>query len=523
MLLRKCDFISPKIYLYYYTEKRHSSATSGFITILFIIITLIVSYFFSRDFFFRNNPTAFYYKKYNKNEENIYLNSSGLFHFINFFSENDHPINIEKKAFSIIGIKVSDEALLKNNNIINNKFWIYDLCEESDFGKLKQYISNNIYNLFKNSFCIQKLYDNETNTIILKNDSNFEYPHISNVFSNKFYGVYFMKCQNFTLLNNNSCFDDDIILKYRLNTLKYSLNFIEYYVNVEDYYNPIIGNFNTLSTEFSSGTFTINHLNFASLELSTNHGHLIDKINKKKTFSFDFNEKIIEYNWINSSFNIFGGFNFLLKNEINIYIRKYDKLQDIIGSINGALQMFILIAEGLNYFIYHGYKIIVDFNHELFKINLKNLKRSATFTEDSNYKLISPKPKKSNSSILGKIKMGKINSVKILNETSYKRIRSKTKMMTSLVVPDVKKDICWKEFFLNFKVKCFKKDQYINFITLYRKKILSEEQIYKNYFKIKNLKNFVKLINNKRNEIKYSNNGLLNIQKFNIVSKTFNH
>ena len=99
--------------------------------------------------------------------------------------------------------------------------------------------------------------------------------------------------------------------------------------------------------------------------------------------------------------------------------------------------MFILIAEGLNYFIYHGYKIIVDFNHELFNINLKNLKRSATFTDESNYKFITPKLKKSNSSILGKIKMGKINSVKILNETSYKRIRSKTKMMTSLVVPDL--------------------------------------------------------------------------------------
>ncbi len=523
MLLRKCDFISPKISLYYYTEKRHSSATSGLITILFILTTLIVSYYFSRDFFFRNNPTAFYYKKFFKNEEKIYLNSSGVFHFINFFSEYNLPINIEKKAFSIIGI-ISEETFLKNNNIINNKFWIYDLCEESDFGELNQYKSDNVHNLFKYSFCIQKLYDNETKSIILKNDSNFEYPILSNVFSNIIYGVYFMKCQNFSLLNNNSCFDNDIIFNYTLNTFKYSLNFIDYYVNVEDYYNPIIGTFHSLSTQLSTGTFSINHLNFASLELSTNQGHFIDEIKKIKTFSFDFSEKIIENNMINSSLNILGGYNFLLKNEINIYIRKYDKLQDIIGSINGALQMFLLIAEGLNYFFYHGFKIIVDFNHELFNINLKNLKRSATFTDESNYKFITPKLKKSNSSILGKIKMGKIKTVKIVNETSYKNIRSKTKLLRSLVVPDVKKDICWQEFFFHFRIKCCKREQYINFISLYRKKILSEEQIYKNYFKIKNLKSFVKLINKKKNEIKYSNNGLLNIQKFNIISNnTFNN
>ena len=524
MLLRKCDFISPQIYLYYYTEKRHSSATSGFITLLFIFTTLMVSYYFSKDFFFRNNPTVFYYKKYFKNEENIYLNSSGVFHFINFFSEYNHPINIEKKAFTIIGIKESKESFIKNNNIINNKFWIYDLCEESDFGDLYQYISDNVFTLLNYSFCIQKFYDNETKTIILKNDSNFEYPFMSNAFSNLIYGVYFMHCQNFSLLNNNSCFDNDVILDYRLNTFKYSLNFIDYYVNVEDYYNPIKGSFNSLSTEFSTGTFSINHLNFANLELSTNRGHFIDKIKKIKTFSFDFNAKLIEYNMINSSFNIFGGYNFVLKNEINIYIRKYNKLQDIIGSINGALQMFLVMAEGLNYFFYHGYKIIVDFNHELFNIHLKNLKRSATFTDDSNYKFITPKLKKSNSSILGKIKMGKIKTVKILNEHSYKSIRSKTKIMTSLVVPDVKKDICWSEFFFNFRIKCFKREQYINFISLYRKKILSEEQIYKNYFKIKNLKSFVKLINNKNNEIKYgSNNGLLNIQKFDIIKNTFNN
>ena len=519
MLLRKCDFISPKIYLYYYLSRRHSSATSGIITLLFIIITVLVSYYFSKDFFSKTSPTTFFYKKYKKNEDKIYLNSSGIFHFLNFYSELS-SIDIDKKTYTIIGLNISEELFLKEINLSKHNFWIYDLCEKSDFEesitKRSDFINDNMIN---QSFCIHKFYDRKANNIILKNDSEFIYPNIPTKTSNQYYGIYIIKCLNFSLLNNNSCYDNYKIEDYKLNIYRYSLSFLEYYVDVDNYKKPIVGTYNTIFSEFTNRIFSINHLNFISLELSTNYGFIINREKYLKSFSFDFNEQLIGKNLIDEEQIILGGFKFWLQNEINIYNRKYDKLQDIIGSVNGAVQMFLVFAKALNYFFYHNYKIMKDFNQELFNISLKDLKRSATFTDDSKFKFTSPKMKKSNSSFLGRIKMGKIQKVNILSENSVKSIRSKTKYLKSLMVPSIKKDIDWNEFFFQYRLKCRNKCQYINFITLYRKKILSEEQIYKSYFKIKNLKNFVKYLSIKKDTNKYMslNEGLLNIQKFKIT------
>ena len=82
MFLKKFDYISPEITLFYRGDDRHSSIPSAIISIVCLILILAMTIFVSLDFLLKKNPTAFYYHNY-KNDLGIYfLNSSQFFHFI---------------------------------------------------------------------------------------------------------------------------------------------------------------------------------------------------------------------------------------------------------------------------------------------------------------------------------------------------------------------------------------------------------------------------------------------------------
>ena len=64
MFLKKCDFLSPNIHLYFKGKRKHSSLISGILSIILAIITIIISIIFSKDFLLRKNPNSSFYKKY---------------------------------------------------------------------------------------------------------------------------------------------------------------------------------------------------------------------------------------------------------------------------------------------------------------------------------------------------------------------------------------------------------------------------------------------------------------------------
>ena len=104
MFVRKCDFISPLITLYYKGETRHSSIFSGLISIILIILVLYICIFISFDFLFKLNPNSFYFIMKVKDFDTIKLSHNFFFHYISFLDEYTKQDVFDERVLSIIGV-----------------------------------------------------------------------------------------------------------------------------------------------------------------------------------------------------------------------------------------------------------------------------------------------------------------------------------------------------------------------------------------------------------------------------------
>ena len=82
MILRKCDFISPKITLYFKGSNSHVSIHSGILSILVILIVIIFSIYYILEFTHRKSPKAYFFTRYVEDAGSFPLNSNQMFHFI---------------------------------------------------------------------------------------------------------------------------------------------------------------------------------------------------------------------------------------------------------------------------------------------------------------------------------------------------------------------------------------------------------------------------------------------------------
>jgi hypothetical protein len=64
MFVKKFDFLSPKITLYYKGSSSHSSKLSGIISIISVIFIFSLSIYFSLDLIQRKNPNTYYINRF---------------------------------------------------------------------------------------------------------------------------------------------------------------------------------------------------------------------------------------------------------------------------------------------------------------------------------------------------------------------------------------------------------------------------------------------------------------------------
>ena len=104
-------------------------------------------------------------------------------------------------------------------------------------------------------YCIKKYYDNITKTIYDKNDPKFVYPHLeygASSIKNLNFGIYIQKCQNNTIINNNSCYDNETIEKYiNKNATSFNIMFVDSSIDVSNYKNPIEFSYHRLSNSLN--------------------------------------------------------------------------------------------------------------------------------------------------------------------------------------------------------------------------------------------------------------------------------
>ena len=540
MFIKKFDYISPEITLFYRGDDRHSSIPSAIISIVCLILILGMTIFVSLDFLLKKNPTAFYYHNYKNDLGIYYLNSTQFFHFISFDLRTESK-KMELQNYIIIGVTVLDNVFTSNNNPTEYDHYIYEECDVSDAGDLYDYMDEDVLSYYKKGFCIRKFYNKTTKTIISTKSKDFNYPYLQHGAKrsdNLIYGIYVQKCKNYSDYNENNCNNLQTIEEYfnRLNS--YSILFADSVVNVGDYKNPIKYIFPKVSNSFNLMSYTANHLNFNPLEISTHSGIIFDFNTIIDSYVYDYTEKLVVKD---SGNDIHGSFHFWLQNQVECYDRTYKKIQDISGSIDGLVEIMFFLIECFNSFIFHDYKILSDFNNEIEKAvervkskkNLNKILSSNSYNvnqsfKDFNNNLVTnslnsnsnSNRKKSSKDLKKNIKTSKIynkntiqtyssniptsnnekdelNNKKIFIERKNSIIQRTTKLEKKW------KKIKWTQLFCRFRQSCLM-SKYVSFIQHKREDIISEEMIIKYYLAIKKIKDF--LISNY--EISDTNNNI---------------
>lgn len=146
---------------------------------------------------------------------------------------------------------------------------------------------------FQNGLCIKKFYNSTLRKVILFNESDFVYPTVEHGASNTkeiYYGVFIQRCQNNSEINSD-CYDNRTIDNIIYSTISYSIFFIDHIIDIENYKHPFKYFFHQILNKYSTLSYTINVLNFQTLEIQTIAGIIFESQTKINTYKYDENEK----------------------------------------------------------------------------------------------------------------------------------------------------------------------------------------------------------------------------------------
>ena len=514
MIVRSFDFISPLITLYYKGETRHSSIFSGLISIILIILVLYICIFISFDFIFKMNPNSFYFIMNIKDVGTIKLSHNFFFHYISFLDEYTKKDVFDEKVFSVIGINKNsfNSFIFKEHSEYNVSHWKYERCKNLNLKKLNATKYSTIKKYFNDSLCISKYYNYETNKIISVEDENFPFPLLENNVENekfKEYQIIFKQCENNSLYNNNSCYELKTIKRKVENyIMSYYFNYYTNYIDVENYKEPIVYELTNKSFNYDPYLIYTNEINLRQTYVRTSDGIIFDKRKILKTYNIDNILSNYEYNFYDLFLSMI---EIKMLNKVEVYHRDYKKIQDIAGSVDGMIELVIFIIEFINNFFYHDFRIVNDFNKMIEKKVDKIRTSKININNSSSLKLLNSKIDLNNYIFKPKIKkLGtqKQTMTPIRNSSKFKKDNNE------IQTPEIKnkfdrkmtqnfQKFSWGEFMLNY-ISCIlkKKYKYFGNILLLRKKILSEERLLKNHWKIKNInQEFIEIKSKSFNQI----------------------
>ena len=509
MFLKNIDFISKDITLFYKGYDKHSNILSQILSILSFIGVICIICYLSIDVIEKKHPTSFYFTKFIEEIEDYPLNSSSMLHYVSLYDSENKEVKIDIKAINVVGISINDAIYTNDNDISKYSHWIYEDCELNDLGDYEKTFSESQLYYFKNSLCISKYFDKDNNVIINKNNINFIYPTLSHGASqhNNFeYGIYFQRCQNNSLINNNNCYsknDQDIFIS---KIIGYEINFIDISIDVENYKNPIIYSVHRITSEINKNSFVLNHLNFHPIVIKTNDGLFMDNLSNKIAYNFDYNEKITH---ATEDYKFLGTFNFWMQNTIDTYERTYKKIQDIAGGVDGIVQILFLAIKLINNIFFNNYQELCDFNNELhWNLNMKNKRKQfininndkksnnkgnkvivlkETLNDDNNNNIVFTSMR--SKSLINK-KSVWITNADINNSENSFPDKNNNKNLNKYLKEKRPKKINWLHFFINYlRIKTF---NYVEFLKEKREFIVSEERFLEIYFDLSNIQDKIK-------------------------------
>ena len=507
--LSNFDFLSPRITLYQKGKIRHSSIFSGILTLLSYSLCFLITIYFSLELIQHKKPMAYFYKSF-KNETGYFpLNSSSLFHYILFMNAHKEFITFNSKYLRIKGVRNISYNLYPDD-IDKEDHWIYDICDsqiqlEEDIEKL---IYKNNINYF-NGACVKYYFNSTDKTYYKHNHMNYIPPYLLHGNSrtdNLYYSIIIERCRNNSIDNlifGNSCASNDEMNDFFRTFAAVFLQIVDHNIDINNYYKPI----ETILYPISSGVlgkeYAQHNLNFSPLIVKTNKNILFDIYDEQISFLFEENRKNSKNN--SDQTIILCEFVFWMQNIFQIYERNYKNISDVLASAGGFFEAIITIGSLINYY-YHRY--IINFNSiNLFKekekdffyttgkninkselncLNTKNISHKLNYTSGLNINL-----NKSNNE--------NNSGLKFMNTKVQKRIQNNNFIHEGYENKDLKMKLNFnfKLSFIGFICPCKNQTQKnsLNIIQSFRKKLLSEEHLYRNHLELYFLEQFCNLEN----------------------------
>ena len=506
MFLKKIDFISPQITLFYKGSLSHSSIISGIISLIFcfIIICISVYYFLMLIYRERDSPKVTNNHQYIEDAGIFPLNSSSFFHFISFSGSYNHEYydNFDFTIFNLIGLETYFQNYENDKDPKKYNHWLYGFCDkEIDIKGIENLVT---HQFFTKSACIRKYYDSSSDKYYEIGDKNFRWPILAHGTFNpqqQFYSLILIKCEqdilDIILGKGYKCKNGEEIEKISNNRGEVHFNFIDHYVDILKYKEPIKKYFNRIENTIDLDNYSINNINFNPILINTQNGIIFNHYENAKSYYFDRNDVFIKL----IKGNIYMAYYLWLKNNENYYERIYKTTTDVLSSIGGVSNAIIFIVHIINKVI-NQYTALKDIKSILTSsnLNIDEIVKPNTIIQfknnsSKNLRNIGDNSTKKN---FEKANISSRTNIEIIykNIALDKEVRKEKKKNNSVNNENIGKNfnirydynklkekiIFWK--FLIYKSSCGKKYNYLQFYEKFRKKIISVENLIQNNIKI---------------------------------------
>ena len=431
MFLKKCDFISPPITLYFKGESSHVSIYSGILSIITIIIIIIASVYYIIEFIHRKSPKAYFFTRYVEDAGNFPLNSTQMFHFIQVTNpENNQIIPLDFQAFRIIGFDdaYADDYMNDGEIAKVKNHWIYGNCNNDSDTKGISYLITHKY--YEQSACIRKYYDAAKKKYFNTEEEGFRWPIIKKGCSNPertYYGIIMQRCDKaseFIKAQGPECKSSseiDVIIKYS----SLSFQIIDHYADMLNYEMPLTKYFYELATGFLVNHYLVQNLNFNPASMLTHNGIFFDNEVKEEAYFYTQNEKqSLNEEDLNKDGKSTNGcviaIYFWMQNTLQYYERHYDRAPDVLSNIGGISSIVFQAVSILNLLVYN-FIVILDTEEIALDSEQKNNKNSKKVIKKTR---IFRKTSKLNSKKSYQPGMQSINELQQQPSSNYEEIRN---------------------------------------------------------------------------------------------------
>ena len=361
--VKKVDFLSPPITLYFKGEGSHPSIPSAILTLIAYALVLAATIYYFLGFVNKDSPKAYFFTRYIEDAGTFPVNASSMFNYVQFIDKFDSTkLGVDFSVVRVVGVnKIYYEQYMDDTEVLdgNYNFWVYGHCNsDSDIKGIEHLIDSTVYH---NAACIREYYDYEKKQYFKTGEAGFVWPVVEKGCSNPkstFYGIIIQRCDHAPAKLKRDYLGECGTKEYiddAISKLSFKYQIIDQYADMLNYETPFIKYFYEVSSAITDGTYICNHLNFNPADMLTHNGFFFDNEEDEPSYFFTQNEKhTIDQALLENDRSTNGclmAVYFWMQNTLQHYERNYDRFQDFLSDVGGISSIITTIGYFLNLLI----------------------------------------------------------------------------------------------------------------------------------------------------------------------------